>query len=203
MQNETLSVFKRIIVFWKMSYWIRYHMLYTSIHRVYLKFWNYLLTAALPITESWLLTLKFTSKIYWTSYTGCFNLISEKIFFLYQIRNNKILDWYWIRNIVFIYTVSLIAAMQCMIKKISSKYVHIVWRKWTWIFKDLDIGYWLKVYSNIQQNVGLRSLQSDIRDSVISPSPTSFTHGYQIECRPCKVLIKRFNTRLQLHSENY
>jgi hypothetical protein len=37
----------------------------------------------------------------------------------------------------------------------------------------LDIGYWIQVYSNLRYNVGLRSLQSDIRSSDIQLSPIS------------------------------
>jgi hypothetical protein len=43
------------------------------------------------------------------------------------------------------------------------------------IRKLMDVGYRIKVYSDIRYNVGLRSLQSDIGSSDIKLSPISLT----------------------------
>ncbi len=48
-----------------------------------------------------------------------------------------------------------------------------------------DIGYWIKVYSDIRYNVGLRSLQSDIGSSDIKLSPISLITDIGVSAHLC------------------
>jgi hypothetical protein len=67
--------------------------------------------------------------------------------------------------------------------------------KWPIIYKVLDVGYRIKVYSDIRYNVGFRSPQSDIGSSDIKLSPISLitdigvsAHLWRLQCQKTKVL---------------
>jgi hypothetical protein len=51
-----------------------------------------------------------------------------------------------------------------------------------------DRGYWIKVYSDIRYNVGLRSLQSDIGSSDIKLSPISLITDIGVSAHLCWVV---------------
>jgi hypothetical protein len=53
-----------------------------------------------------------------------------------------------------------------------------------------DIGYRIKVYSDIRYNVGLRSLQSDIGSSGIKLSPISLITDIGVSAHLCKIGIE-------------
>ncbi len=53
-----------------------------------------------------------------------------------------------------------------------------------------DIGYWIKVYSDIWYNVGLRSLQSDIGGFDIRLSPISLITNIGLSAHLCKDRIQ-------------
>jgi hypothetical protein len=54
------------------------------------------------------------------------------------------------------------------------------------IYEFLDVGYRIKVYSDIRYNVGLRSLQSDIRSSDIKLSPISLITDIGVSAHLCR-----------------
>jgi hypothetical protein len=54
------------------------------------------------------------------------------------------------------------------------------------IYEFLDVGYRIKVYSDIRYNVGLRSLQSDIGSSDIKISPISLITDIGVSAHLCR-----------------
>ncbi len=53
-----------------------------------------------------------------------------------------------------------------------------------------DRGYWIKVYSDIRYNVGLRSLQSDIGSSDIKLSPISLITDIGVSAHLCLLRMR-------------
>jgi hypothetical protein len=62
------------------------------------------------------------------------------------------------------------------------------------IYEFLDVGYRIKVYSDIRYNVGLRSLQSDIGSSDIKLSPISLITDIGVSAHLCPCVIEIYHT---------